>query len=78
MYLSLIKDVPQRLKNDPGLIYERMRWRRKAKLENGRGFTVNEPTQYKLRTSRNWWINSRIIVRRLIHKKKYSKGLREY
>ena len=27
---SLIKDVPEKLKDDPGLIYERMRWRRKA------------------------------------------------
>ena len=26
---SLIKNVPQKLKNDPGFIYERMRWRRK-------------------------------------------------
>jgi len=35
---SLINKVPKYLKDDPGLIYERMRWRRKAKLETAFAF----------------------------------------
>ena len=69
---SLIKDVPERLKNDPGLIYERMRWRRKAKLETAGDLLINPPN--KIENVRNWWINSRIIVRRLLNKKKYKKA----
>ena len=69
---SLIKDVPEKLKNDPGLIYERMRWRRKAKLETAGDLLINPPN--KIENVRNWWINSRIIVRRLLNKKKYKKA----
>ncbi len=69
---SLIKDVPEKLKNDPGLIYERMRWRRKAKLETAGDLLINPPN--KIENVRNWWINSRIIVRRLLNKKQYKKA----
>ena len=69
---SLIKKVPQKYKNDPGLIYERMRWRRKAKLDTASDLLVNPPLN--IENVRNWWINSRIVVRRLINKKKYTKA----
>ena len=69
---SLIKKVPYELKNDSGLIYERMRWRRKAKLDSAADLLINPPL--KIENVRNWWINSRIVVRRLINKKKYTKA----
>ena len=69
---TLIKKVPQRLQNDPGLIYERMRWRRKAKLDTAADLLFSPPE--KIENVRNWWINSRIIVRRLLNKKKFSKA----
>ncbi len=68
----LIKKVPSYLKNDPGLIYERMRWRRKAKLDTAADLLINPPD--KIQNVRNWWINSRIIVRRLINKKKFTQA----
>ena len=68
---SLINKVPQNLINDPGLIYERMRWRRKAKLETAAELLLNPPD--KIENKRNWWINARIVVRRLI-KKKFNKA----
>ena len=64
---SLIKKVPQKFQNDPGLIYERMRWRRKAKLDTASDLLLSPPD--KIENKRNWWINSRIVVRRLINKK---------
>ena len=67
---QLIKNVPQNLKNDAGLIYERMRWRRKAKLNTASDLLLNPPE--KITNVRNWWINSRIIVRRLLNKKDFS------
>ncbi len=71
---SLIKNVPQKLKNDPGLVYERMRWRRKAKLDTAGDLLLTPPQ--KIENVRNWWINSRIIVRRLINKRKFNKAYR--
>ncbi len=66
---KLIANVPEYLKSDAGLIYERMRWRRKNKLETASEFLFEPPE--KIQNYRNWWINSRIVVRRLINKKKY-------
>ncbi len=69
---QLINNVPVGLKNDPGLIYERMRWRRKAKLDSAADLLISPPK--KIENVRNWWINSRIIVRRLLNKKKFNKA----
>ena len=69
---SLIKKVPDELRNDSGLIYERMRWRRKAKLDSAADLLFNPPS--KIENVRNWWVNSRIVVRRLINKKQYTKA----
>ena len=69
---SLIKKVPQKYQSDPGLIYERMRWRRKAKLDTASDLLINPPLN--IENVRNWWINSRIVVRRIIKKKKYQKA----
>ena len=66
---SLIKKVPQSLINNPVLIYERMRWRRKAKLESAVEFLYDPPD--KIYNVRNWWINARVVIRRLINKKRY-------
>lgn len=66
---SLIKLVPIKLQNDPGLIYERMRWRRKAKLNTAVDFLFNPPD--RIVNYRKWWINARIVIRRLINKKDY-------
>ena len=68
---ELIRNVPTKLKNDPDLIYERMRWRRKAKLDTASDLLLNPPTQ--ISNVRGWWINSRIVIRRLLNKKKYLK-----
>ncbi len=68
----LIKNVPTSLKNDPGLVYERMRWRRKAKLDSAADLLIPPPK--KIENVRNWWINSRIVIRRLLNKKKFSKA----
>ena len=69
---SLIKKVPRKYQNDPGLIYERMRWRRKAKLNTASDLLINPPSN--IENVRNWWINSRIVIRRLINKKNYRKA----
>ena len=71
---SMIKKVPGYLKNDPGLVYERMRWRRKAKLDTAADFLFEPPEN--IMNHRNWWINARIVIRRLINREKYEKAYR--
>ena len=48
-----------------------MRWRRKAKLDTASDLLINPPLN--IENVRNWWINSRIVVRRLINKKNIKK-----
>ena len=68
-----IKNVPEKFKNDPGLNYDRLKWRRKKgrvdssaeillKIRNDREYLV---------VPEKWWKEREIISRALIYKKKY-------
>ncbi len=68
-----IKNVPTKLKNDAGLNYDRLKWRRKR----GR---IDDSLEILLKTKNNknylvrpdkWWIERAIIARALIYKKRY-------
>jgi len=68
-----IKNVPNKLKNDAGLNYDRLKWRRKrgrvddsleilVKIKNNKDYLVRPD---------KWWKERAIVVRALIYKKKY-------
>ena len=68
-----IKNVPNKLKNDPGLNYDRLKWRRKRgrvddslkiliKIKNNKNYLVRPD---------KWWVERSIVARALIYKKKY-------
>jgi soluble lytic murein transglycosylase len=68
-----IKNVPEKLKNDAGLNYDRLKWRRKKgrvdssveilmKIKNDKDYLV---------MPEKWWKEREIISRKLIYKKKY-------
>ena len=68
-----IKNVPEKFKNDPGLNYDRLKWRRKKgrvdssaeillKIRNDKDYLV---------VPEKWWKEREIISRALIYKKKY-------
>ncbi|MDC0030521.1 lytic transglycosylase domain-containing protein [Candidatus Pelagibacter sp.] len=68
-----IKNVPEKFKNDAGLNYDRLKWRRKKgrvdssaeillKIKNDRDYLV---------MPEKWWKEREIISRALIYKKKY-------
>ncbi len=68
-----IKNVPQKFKNDAGLNYDRLKWRRKKgrvdssteillKIKNDKDYLV---------MPEKWWKEREIISRALIYKKKY-------
>ena len=68
-----IKNVPNKLKNDAGLNYDRLKWRRKRgrvddsleillKIKNNKDYLVRPD---------KWWKERSIIARALLYKKKY-------
>ena len=68
-----IKNVPEKFKNDAGLNYDRLKWRRKKgrvdssveillKIKNDKDYLV---------VPEKWWKEREIISRALIYKKKY-------
>ena len=70
---SSISKVPQKLKNDPGLNYDRLKWRRKrGRLESSLEILLNidNTKEYMVRPEK-WWTERSIIARSLIYKKRY-------
>ncbi len=70
---NAISKVPKKFKNDAGLNYDRLKWRRKrgrvdssveilTKIKNTREYLVRPD---------KWWVEREIISRSLIYKKKY-------
>ncbi len=62
----LIKRVPDSLKNDPGLAYERLRWRRRKGKDNAIDI-LNTPPPDLVRPD-IWWRDRATIVRRSLTK----------
>lgn len=60
-----IKRVPAELLNDPGLVYERIRWRRQRQLTDPAFELLREAPPPGL-FERKWWVERRIIIRRLL------------
>jgi soluble lytic murein transglycosylase len=71
--IKRIKNVPEKFKNDAGLNYDRLKWRRKKgrvdssaeillKIRNDKDYLV---------MPEKWWKEREIISRALIYKKKY-------
>ena len=68
-----IKNVPARLKNDAGLNYDRLKWRRKrGRVDSSLEilFKVKNDKNYLVRPEK-WWKERAIMARALIYKKKY-------
>jgi len=68
-----IKDIPNKLKNDSGLNYDRLKWRRKrGRVDDSLEiiFKIKNNKDYLVRPDK-WWKERSIISRALIYKKKY-------
>ncbi|MDC1138625.1 lytic transglycosylase domain-containing protein, partial [Candidatus Pelagibacter sp.] len=68
-----IKNVPSKLKNDAGLNYDRLKWRRKrGRVDDSLEiiFKVPNNKDYLVRPDK-WWKERAIMARALIYKKKY-------
>jgi soluble lytic murein transglycosylase len=70
---NAIKNVPAKLKNDAGLNYDRLKWRRKrGRVDDSLEiiFKVPNNKEYLVRPDK-WWKERAIMSRALIYKKKY-------
>lgn len=62
---TLIAKVPAALKDDPGLIYERLRWRRKHRKYDSALELLRDPPDRLVRPER-WWTERAFIGRRML------------
>ncbi len=70
---NAISKVPEKFKNDAGLNYDRLKWRRKrGRVDSSLEILLNikNTEEYLVRPDK-WWIEREIISRSLIYKKKY-------
>jgi len=73
---NAISKVPAKYKNDIGLKYDRLKWRRRrGRLEPSLEILFSVPEDpAKLVRPDLWWKERRILTRSLIYKKKYAKA----
>jgi soluble lytic murein transglycosylase len=70
-----IRQVPASLRTDPGLVFERARWRRRKGLDDGAyALLKNVPADAPYATK--WWVERSIIARRLLAKGHISEAYR--
>ena len=70
---NAISNVPSHLKNDAGLNYDRLKWRRKrGRVDSSLEILLNikNTDEYMVRPDK-WWTERSIIARSLIYKKRY-------
>ena len=61
---TLITRVPEHMKDDPGLVYERVRWRRKKrKLDSALELLLTTKNLKPLSRPEKWWVEKRILIR---------------
>ena len=73
---NAIKKVPPKFKNDIGLQYDRLKWRRRrGRVESSLEILFKAPNnEKKLVRADLWWKERAILSRSLIYKKKYAKA----
>ncbi len=72
-----IANVPEKFKNDAGLNYDRLKWRRKkGRVDSSTEILlkIKNDKKYLVRPDK-WWIEREIISRALIYKKKYENSI---
>lgn len=72
---TLIDKVPSYLQDDPGLLYERLHWRRKKGLDDGAlEILANAPDDSNISNPKKWWVERHIMIRHLLGKRQYKKA----
>ncbi len=64
---SAVARVPARLANDPGLIFDRVRWRRLREMDDEAVELLRHPSRNQVRPEA-WWAERSILARRYLQK----------
>ncbi len=70
-----IRRVPDNLLNDPGFLYERLRWRRRKGRDDGVLEILNNPPEDMVRPE-IWWRERALVARRLLVKGLFAEAYR--
>lgn len=62
-----ISQVPASLRTDPGLVFERVRWRRRKGLDDG-AYELLKNVPANVPFAQKWWVERSIMARRLLAK----------
>ncbi len=72
---ALLSRIPSSLRNDSGLLYERLKWRRQKKLNSGmEEILANQPNMGGVYDPSAWWYERHILIRRYMDDRQYSKA----
>ncbi|GEO36718.1 lytic transglycosylase [Skermanella aerolata] len=72
---TVLNKVPPSLQSDPGLLYERARWRRRKDMDDGAlDILMNRPADMVRPAA--WWSEMHILARRSIEKGNYAEAYR--
>lgn len=72
---SKINALPAALRNDPGLLYERLKWRRENNLNDGAiEILAKAPPPDQINNPDGWWKERNIIIRRLMETRQYKRA----
>ncbi len=72
-----ISRIPQALQNDTGLLFERLRWRRKNDMDSGAIQILDrQPEASQVYNMNDWWKERQIIARRMIKNRDYKTAYR--
>jgi soluble lytic murein transglycosylase len=69
----LVAAVPKALRDDPGLVYERLRWRRLKGLDERAAELLDHPAADRVHPEL-WWRERHVLARRFLEKGWYSKA----
>lgn len=65
---KLMERVPAELRDDPGLLYERLRWRRKKDQDEAALRMLLEERPKTLGRAESWWAEQHILARRAVER----------
>jgi soluble lytic murein transglycosylase len=72
---SWVGRVPSSLQKDAGLLYERLRWRRRQDQDDGAmAILTAAPPASSITNPEDWWKERNILARRMIEKKNFAKA----
>lgn len=69
-----LRRVPASLQNDPGLQYDRTRWRRRKDMDDSAMEVLASKPADEQAHAADWWVERHILARRLMEKEQYARA----